>query len=405
MPTRNETALNETALLDGTAPAGRATLPKLDYFLLPLLSLFTIIVLFGAAEVVTRILWPAEDNDVCLVTDSIGSYRARPNCTVRLKNPEGPWATYHYNECGYRTYVPCGPKPPGTIRIALLGSSISQGLDVPYEQTFATRAAFDLARATGHDVQIENLGMQNVSPLYCYRRLGEALALQPDLIVYAITPFDVEQNMDPAALAHRNDPNAMDSKPAVRYPLSWLKLLQYTLNESRAVVMAQHFLFSNTETFVRLFMNYGDKADYLRQPLTPAWQTRFANLNLILTDMAARSHQAGVPLIIMAAPSRPEAALANLADRPPHTNPFTFNRRLGEMAAQTGAAYIDAVDEFSRLPHSEQLFYVVDQHITPEGQAVLSDALVRKCLDGSIPAFATTVVGKERINVPSRTAR
>jgi hypothetical protein len=385
-------------VLDLAAPEARVPFPARDYILLPLLSMLTVVALFGAAEIATRFLWPKEDNDVCLIRDSIGGYHARPNCTVRLKNAEGLWANYHYNECGYRTDASCGPKPPGALRIALLGSSVAQGLNIPYEQTFATRAARELARATRRDVQIENLGMQNVSPLYCYRRLNEALALQPDLIVYVITPFDLEQRMEPLQLEHRNDPNSVISTPAIQYRPSRLKLLQYQVNESRAVLVAQHFLFSDSDFFLRVFMNYGDKADYLRQPLTPSWQARFSNLNLLVTDMASRLHHAGVPLIVMAVPSRPEAVLASTAHAPPHTDPFAFSRLLQDMTLKAGAKYVNAVEEFSRFPHSEQFFYVVDQHVTPEGHAVLSRALVRTCLDGSIPAFKPSRERGERTN-------
>jgi hypothetical protein len=34
------------------------------------------------------------------------------------------------------------------------------------------------------------------------------------------------------------------------------------------------------------------------------------------------------------------------------------------------------------------LFYVVDGHLTPEGQQVIAQVLSKKLLDGSIPAFA-----------------
>ena len=65
--------------------------------------------------------------------------RALPNCTARYKAGEGPWAENSYNACGYRTEHPCGPKPPGSFRVALIGSSTSMGYLIPYQQTFAVR--------------------------------------------------------------------------------------------------------------------------------------------------------------------------------------------------------------------------------------------------------------------------
>jgi hypothetical protein len=113
-----------------------AHLPKRDFFLLPLLSLLTVLVLFGMSEAVTRVLWPAEYSRACIVADPVEGFRFKPNCSVRGKIAEGPSITYHYNECGYRSEDSCGPKPPGTIRIAILGSSMSQALHVSYDDAF-----------------------------------------------------------------------------------------------------------------------------------------------------------------------------------------------------------------------------------------------------------------------------
>src|SRR5271165_2326722 len=131
------------------APSGVALeerLPRRDFIILPLISLATIAGLFVATEIGTRLLWPESGLSDCFVTDSVEGLREKPNCEERLKNAEGPWVTYHYNECGNRTYASCGPKPPGAIRIALIGSSTSLGLEIPFEQTFAERAARELSR-------------------------------------------------------------------------------------------------------------------------------------------------------------------------------------------------------------------------------------------------------------------
>lgn len=376
MPTQTEPAV-ETA---SAAVSHRKSFPKRDYILMPLLSLMTMVIMFGIAEFGSRMLWPAQTDTHCDVFDQYGNLGAKPNCVARTKIAEGPWVTYHFNECGYRSNAPCKPKPPGTLRIVLLGSSVSEGLDIPYEQTFAERTSVALAGVLGRKVEIQNLGLQNRSPLHCYRKLNEVLSLRPDLVVYAITPFDLDQRMDPVQLAHRNDPVATVSKPATHFNVSWLKLLQHQLNDSRAVLVAQHFLFSNTATYLRLYLAYGDRADYLRTPLKPNWQAKFSDFNVVLTDMAKRLRQANVPLVLMTVPARPQAALLSVARRPPHTDPFTFGRVIGKMANTAGVSYVDALEELSREPHCDRFFYSVDSHVTGEGNEVISRALTERCL-------------------------
>lgn len=280
----------------------------------------------------------------------------------------------------------CGPKLPGHIRVALLGSSTSLGQNIPNEKTFAQRAALDLSRESGHPVEIENLGFEGLSPLLSYRRLNEALSLHPDLVIYPITPFDLEQKMDPSQLAARNDPRP-PTKAAVRYPMSPMVWVRDRLKESRALLVAQHFLFSNAQTYLSMYMNYGDKADILRIPLSQAWQQRFSDLDLIIADMSARLRQARVPLVLMAIPTRSEAALANRSARFPHTDAFAFSHEIGAIAARHGAVFVDGVSDFSHVPESENFFYIVDGHLDADGQALLARALVRKCLDGSLATF------------------
>jgi hypothetical protein len=380
MPTARET-------LESASHMNRVSgLPRRDFILLPVLSLATIIAMFAGAELGTRIFWPAQSDDSCSIR---GALENKPNCTVTGKAAEGPLTTYHYNECGYRTYDSCGPKPPGAFRICVLGTSVSEGFNVPYDQTFTSRAAHEIGRAAGRTVQVENLAFENLSPLECYRRLPAALGLQPNLVIYAVSPFDLEQPIDPAQLADRNNPAASNAAPTTQFKDSWTGRLRQTLmNNSRAILIAQHFLFSNPETFLRVYLAHSDTG-YLQQPADAAWRLRYSNFELIIGGMASRTRQRGVPLFIMAVPSRAQAALFSPDARLPHTDPFAFGASIRAICEKIGAVYVDSLEEFGQAAHAERLFYVVDSHVNSDGHALLSRALVHKALDGSIPSLIT----------------
>jgi hypothetical protein len=265
---------------------------------------------------------------------------------------------------------------------------VSQGLYVPYEQTYFARTASELSRVYERPVDVQNLGVPGSSPFYAYRRVQEALALKPDVVLYLLAPFDLEQQIDPKELSERDNTIRPPSKAAVQLTVSPVKQLEEMLIQSRTVLVAQHYLFQNRDTFLRLYMTYGDKADFLRQPFTPAWEQRFADLDLIIGDMARKLRAAEVPLVIIPVPSRVEAALLSTRELPPHVDPFAFGRRIEMIASKHGAGYVDLMEAFSHITDPESLFYVVDGHVTPDGQKVIAEYITRKLQDGSVQAFS-----------------
>jgi GDSL-like Lipase/Acylhydrolase family len=370
------------------SPAIRRRLARHDFFLIPLLILVTAIVLFASAEIGTRIIWPAYHAAGCEVRNQqLDSVHSLPNCSVKDKIAEGPWVSYDYNACGYRTFDPCGPKPSGVLRVAFLGSSITQGYHVPYDETFAQLTTRALAATTALTVQNENLGYQGLSPLQNYHKVPETLALHPDVVIYAVSPFDLEEKTDPAQLAGRNNLALRFDRPAVTIHISPLKRLANLLQVSRTATIAQHFLYSNTDTYMRLSLSRGDKTDYLRTPLPPAWQARFADFALILTDMADRFREAGIPFVVVAIPSHQIGALLSSSEHPPHTDPFEFGRDLRTLAEQVGAVYVDGTEAMRDEAHSDRLFYLSEAHLNSAGHSLIAHALMDKLQSSVIPAL------------------
>ncbi len=362
------------------------SIPTRDYFILPFIAIMTVLVMFVVAEAVTRIVWYSHDDNACVLPGE--DYQVKPNCTARTKSAEGLWATFKFNECGYRSNTSCGPVAPGTIRVAILGASVSQGFNIPYEDTYFAISSAQLAKACGRPVDVQNLGKPRSSPLYAYRRVDEALALKPDVVLMLLAPFDIEQQIDPKELAARNDAERAPQAQAVVERRSLLRQIQLLLTESRTVLVAEHFLLQNRETYLRLYLNYGDKADFLRQPFTPAWAQRFSDMDQILGDMATKIRTAGTQFVVVPVPSRAEAAVLSSPHVPPGVDGFAFGRELERIAARHGAAYADLMEPFSKIPNSQDLFLIVDGHVASDGQKVIARVLTRKLLDGSFPAFS-----------------
>jgi hypothetical protein len=353
-------------------------LPRRDYLLLPLTVLLTLALLLLASESAARHFYPDSEADTCEVPDATVGINHRPNCTSRLKTSESPWVINQYNECGYRTHESCRAKPAGAIRIALIGSSVSEGLFIPYDQTFAVRTATALSQQLGRPVEVQNLGVKGCYPVCTYHRVDEALALKPDILLMTITPYDIE-HLVPADVAHRHQPLAPEQVGAPG-KLTPFKRLQTELVGSSAVKMTEHFLFEDPATYMSAFLVYGDKADFLRQPFTPAWEDRFQALDLLLGEMAAKSRAANVPFVLMEEPSVAQASALALHPPPAGIDPAALNTRLQQIATQHGIQFVNVLDAFSHTARPAQFFYVIDGHVNGDGQALISQQLTQQLL-------------------------
>jgi hypothetical protein len=356
-------------------------LPRRDYFLIPLISIATVALMFVAAEVVCRVIWVSDDRNVCRVPDeSPVGYHYKSNCAARSKSAEGQWVSYRYNDCGYRSDTSCKAVPAGAARIAIIGASVSQALNIPDEQTYYAITAASLSHACKRLIDIQNLGKPGASPLYAYRSVDEAIALKPDVIVLLLAPFDLEQQIDPKALAARNDPAPSIATPAVVEPLSLMRRAQLLLTDSRTVLVAEHFLLQNKDTFLRLYLHYGDKADFLRQPLSVAWQKRFADIDVLIGGMTDKMRASGIPFMVVPVPSRAEAALLSSSEWPAGVNPIVFGKTIEEIATNHGAFYVDLMEPFRHIRNSQDLFLVVDGHVSTEGQKIIARELTQALL-------------------------
>jgi hypothetical protein len=353
-------------------PKSPRRLPRRDFFILPLLSLLTVVAMLGGAEVGARFMMPAKSIDECLAPDPVLGNRPRPSCVSYTKSAEGDWVENRYNDCGYRSEDSCRTPPDGTIRLAVLGSSMSWGLNVPTGQTWYVRAADMLSRACGRRIDVQNLGGV-LSLTEIAARVPEALALKPSAAVMVVTPFDLE-GFPPGPFV----PGVAEH---VKPPLHGLRRLQVEITSARAVVAAQHLIFRRPDTYIRLYLRYGDKADFLRPPFKPAWRQRLAYADQILGYMADTFHGAGVPFVLVFVPQEAQADIVATKQRIPGIDPFAFGAAVGAIARKHGIVYNDLTPRFSAIPDAPDLYLNVDAHMNGRGNALEAEG-VEQALTG-----------------------
>ncbi len=354
-----------------TAVPEQKRLPARDWLILPLLSLVTLLLIFGLAELGARLLWPEQPKDACSIADPALGLRYKPNCQAMMKAPESPWVQNAYNECGLRTAESCAPKPSGGFRVAVLGTSIASGFLVPYPQTYAARASALLSSRCGVPVDFQNLAVPGVSLATVPLHVDQALSLQPDLMLLPFSVYDLEV-LDQGGVQTAPPPPPGGIKGLMMQAMT-------AVRASRAAHMTQHFLYQNLDRYLPLYLSHGDQAGFLRKPTPPAWQARLQHLERLIADIQARL-PANVRLMVVFVPSRPMAALAQWQQRPADVHPDELGRLVGEAAARTGAGYLDLTPAFAAQPDAATLFYPVDGHPNGQAQAVIArgvaDALV-----------------------------
>jgi hypothetical protein len=358
----------------GHDPSGTASnvwfgLPRRDFILLPLISLCSILVTCALIEITSRVGWPQSETDVCFVTDPLLTHRYKPDCQSIIQSAESPVVINRYNACGYRTDQPCGPRGAATLRLDFMGSSVAQGFLVPYESTISTTLEKALADRCHRPVQVENMAMPGYQGEIIYDQMDEALRLQPDAVVFLVTPFDFDQRAKPV-------------QPGVVTPpkREWLHDVTDVLNESRAFLVAKHFMFANDPIrHAILTLNFGDNADYLRVPFTEAWRDRLSYFSDLIGRMKARL--GNVPLVVMFVPSNSQAMfLAAPASWPPGVDPHAFGHALDKVVTSHGVSFVDLSDTFSRIPSAGKLFYPQDGHLTADGHQIVGRDLADRML-------------------------
>ncbi len=154
-----------------------------------------------SAELLSRWFYPVTQvgfQNCFAANDPTGDAPVKPNSVCWEQTAESILkAEYRFNSRGHRAGTELNPKPPGTYRIVLIGSSITQGLFVPREKTFAALLPEELSTETGRKVEVYNEatgGKFRGGPYPTQnsaQHFDQVLAAQPDLILWVITPTDI----------------------------------------------------------------------------------------------------------------------------------------------------------------------------------------------------------------------
>jgi hypothetical protein len=378
------------------AVAKPAGIPARDWIKGCALSLVTVVVLAGATELAARLFFPAIQStgvgEDCLVLhNGARGVRGVPNCVVFEKPVEGELSDYRFNSSGYRNDRDFAPKQPGTYRIVVLGTSMATGLRVPQEKTFSALLPAELSRRTGRRVELYNLGLPWRSPEAIAQHMGETIALQPDLILWALTPKDVwgtswEPPVYEAPGKHRHESLWRRIRAALA-PKALMARVSAAAGQLRTVTMLRHLLYASPSLYVPSSLKGSDYNDeFLQARSSPGWQQRLAEFDRSAASIEAQSRAAGIPLAGVLIPDRTQVALiAMMGDRPEGLDPYKLDNDLRSIITSHGGTYIDILPDFRSLPSPQKDYMAVDGHPNATAHAEIASFLSSK-LASAVPA-------------------
>ena len=399
-------------------------LPRRDWVLLPLIGLLTVWVIVAGFRLMAGWMFPAAATTMggCLIIDdrSTGT-RAIPNSVCVGQSYETGATEYRYNSCGHRAGMDCGPKPRGTYRIVMIGSSFNFGMWVPREKSFAALLPDELSIGTGRKVELYNESMLGGWPHSVALRLQEVYAAQPDMVLWVLSPRDV-RNSSKVLLADLNaSAKSAATAPAavrqaslvdrIRYRIDvslagnslqdalgvmWTRFfdgMTNSLTKSRSGVLLQHILYASRTQYLKSYLMApeldDDTADpgYLRATPSAKWQSYLQQFEIYAAEIEQSARAAGVPLVTVLVPERAQAAMISMGQWPEGYDPYKVGEEVRSIITRHGGIYVDILPDFRSIPDPERSYFPVDGHPDGNGHAIIARLIAKELTRGEVPAL------------------
>jgi hypothetical protein len=388
--------------------AQEVKVPRRDWILLPFISLVTLLTVTVTAEVMSRHYYSESETHLqnCLVLDDkTTGVRGIPNCDIWEKFREAGWVHYQLDCAGYRTGLPCGPKPTNTYRIVMLGSSIAMGEGVPMEETLAALLPQQLSTVDGRRVEVYNEAMGYGFPKNTVMRFDDVLAAKPDVILWVLTLVDVKL----AEFVYPEHPevlnptmpkgNSLKDSIIRRAHGRWQNPLSATGTAVR------HFLYQQQpeNEAVASYLKIPPEAATLWDPgtgplrmeLSEEWNERLTKFEGYAAEAIARANDAGVPLVAVLVPGSIHAAMISMGEWPAGFDPYRLNEALRSNFVRHGGEFIDILASYRSIQNPERYYFPVDGHPDEGGHRLIAALIAKQLRDGPVAELRSNAVGRE----------
>jgi len=379
--------------------------------LLPVVALTTILLIAVSTELTARALFPASEVgfDNCFVSDDLsGNASVKPDSVCSERIPESRYsAEYRFNHQGNRDDANLEPKQPGSYRIVMIGSSFAMGLFVPRDMTFAALLPAQLSQRTDRKVELYNQaygGKYRGGPFpveSSVQRFNQVLSAQPDMILWIITPMDIENSESEAsdsapAQKSLSQLNELKSSRSAWGKL-WNALRQGTLadklksrwEDTSTSLMVKHFLIANQSQgqYTESYLKNDTDAQFLKTQPSANWLHYMRTFQTQAAEFEKLANSAGIPFVAVLLPNRAQAAMLSMGSWPQGYDPCKLDDELRRIIVSDDGIYVDILPNFRSVPSAEQYYFPVDGHLDADGHAMVSRMLAKELTSGVVPSL------------------
>jgi hypothetical protein len=351
--------------------------------------MITIAILLRAGETISAktFVYRGSQKPCFRFDDPVYGTRGVPNSVCKASFPEGEMSEYRLNNCGHRTPLPCGPKPPGVFRIVMVGSSAGMGDGVSFEQSFAGQLYNNLPRDLHRPIQLYNISIMGVGAAPRYRAeffSNDVLPLHPDLILYTVSPYELFLK-DPGYTVPTSSRQSV-KKLDLMNRLGVASRFSDILHDAPLVVGLRHYLYQSHYIYLKAALEGDDEQNwYLGKTPAPEARELISQFERNFAAFKAQADRANIPVAVLMIPKRPEVAMISSGNWSDEYDPYWLDLQVQEIARRHGAGALDILPGLSMIPDEESLYFPSDGHPDAKGHAVLAQLIERALTAGSIP--------------------
>ncbi|MFQ5568348.1 MAG: SGNH/GDSL hydrolase family protein [Rhodothermales bacterium] len=290
------------------------------------------------------------------VEDTVLGHRNRAGAVVQQRGPEFT-ALYTINEHGFRDRaVDADERPPGRLRVVLLGDSFTFGIGSDYEEIWPT--VFEHALQTGgYPVDVINAGVPG------YDTRSEVLylehdwdALRPDVVVFTFMPNDLFTNTPVHA------PDSTKEQQAVIVPMGEKAPVLHVLT------LLQRWLLRHDGLYTWMYRRTA-RGPFFEDPPARHIQRQLETTAALLRRAQAFCRMRGVPFVVFSIPQQFQVLVEANGYVAGNVDVHTVDRVLSREAAETGFTYVAALDTLAAAYRrtDTDLYYRLDGHLTEPG--------------------------------------
>jgi lysophospholipase L1-like esterase len=379
----NSHVVNMQETLHFCRDAGRQWLPRI----LALCVSIGVGILF--VEIALRAL--AMDEPRVWEPDPVLGWRHVPGAQCHWRQ-EGQ-AFVRINSLGFRDRERTRAKPPGTFRIAVLGDSMTEAVQVDLEQTFTYRLE-EMLRGAGRQVEVLNFGMNGYSTTQELLLLKEVEQYDPDLVILAVFLDNDVAGCHPRLSGSVSSPYAavgneglqFDFSPAEqsyrhyhREPVHSVRKLSGLYRFLRAAPWKRVGAGSGSGHSQGIPLRYR-----FYQESSPAdWDESWVRFEGVLREFLKSMNDRNKPWVLVSVPAGQivnESVWESILQRHPAMRQESWNtqgpeERLAAFAKCHEIPYVQALPAFRQATDRGPLFFGQVGHFTPEGHAVMAEVL------------------------------